>query len=262
MKSKYSKKKLVKMIDSGFSGLTEEEIKSLISKELAKDEDKINMDYIDVCYSLLEAKKGGNAQVKVKKIKKPFKVLVAAAVIMLLAVSTTVAFADYFEFDIPKSIAEYKNGDAELDFDLSNADTSADGYKLTDTALAKQLAEFGITPVTLPEEMVNGNCKITKVENSTIDETISKDATINFEFKGAYGDLFITQYPQVFEESAGVSTVMDVVSGRMIQVNGMDVLVFEGENACTIKYKDNLTEYSIHLFNDIDTVVEFAKTIK
>ena len=55
---------------------------------------------------------------------------------------------------------------------------------------------------------------------------------------------------------------LDIKSGDMIKVNGMDVLVFEQTENCTIVYKDGLTEYDVTLYSDFETTMEFAKTIK
>ena len=56
MKRKLSKKKLKKMIDSDFTDLSKEEIKALIQKEVNKGPDKLDTDYIDLCFELLAVK--------------------------------------------------------------------------------------------------------------------------------------------------------------------------------------------------------------
>lgn len=42
----------------------------------------------------------------------------------------------------------------------------------------------------------------------------------------------------------------------------MDILIFERDNSCSIIYRDNVTEYNIHLKSDIETAIEFAESIK
>ena len=154
-----------------------------------------------------------------------------------------------------------KSGNAEIDFDLENADTTADGYKLHETDLAKEIESMGINPVTFPEAMVRKECKISKIENLTVDESLSLYADITFIYNNYNGSMLINQKTP-YEEIAGVRTVMDVDAGEMINVNGMDVLVFEQEKTCTITYRDNLTDYTIYLECDFETAKEFAKTIK
>ena len=247
------------MIFSNTSNLSKEEIKSLIDKELCKNTEDVDTDYIDLCFELMSiCEKSQNNVVSIKPgyIKKPIMV---AAVIMVLCISLISVSAIYF--NIPEKIAQLINGNAELQYPMENADTTADGYALIETDLAKDLESFGITPVTFPEALVEENCKITKIENTTIDETISLDADIYFIYDGFKGCLIISQ-SKPMDESIGISTVMDIKSAEMIKVNGMDVMVFEQEKICTIKYKDDLTEYDVTLHSDFETAREFAKTIK
>ncbi|MDE7124424.1 MAG: hypothetical protein K2N83_02895, partial [Eubacterium sp.] len=86
-------------------------------------------------------------------------------------------------------------------------------------------------------------------------------ATVDFEYKNNYGNIRISKLDNDME-FVGERIARNVISGKMIQSNGMDILVFERENSCTIEYKDNLTEYNIMLECDLDTAIEFAETIK
>ncbi|MFR3418942.1 MAG: hypothetical protein ACLTSM_02640 [Eubacterium sp.] len=63
---------------------------------------------------------------------------------MVVFISTVTASAQ-FNFDIPQSIAKLIDNNAEIDYNLENADTTADGYALLDSDFAKQLADYGIT---------------------------------------------------------------------------------------------------------------------
>lgn len=258
MKRKLSKKKLKKMIASDFTDLSTEEIKSLIQKEVDKEPDEIDTDYIDLCFELLSIK---NSKQKANKVKfiKPTKVLLAAAVLMVVFISTITVSAQ-FNLNIPQKIAQLINGNAEIDYNLENADTTADGYALLDTDLAKQLADYGITPVTFPEEMIKENCKITQIEDVSPDETW-KVISIDFDYNGQQGWIRIEQMSEELE-STGVRGVNGIESGQIIKANGMDVLVFEQENSCSIIYKDNLTTYDISLYCDLETAIKFAESIK
>lgn len=259
MKNELSKRKLKKMISSDFTDLSTEEIKALIQREVDKGPDEMDADYIDLCFELLSIK---NNKQKVGKVRftKPTKVLLAAAVLMVVFISTITVSAQ-LNMNIPQKIAQLINGNAEIDYNLEDADTTADGYALLDTDLAKQLAGYGITPVTFPEEMVKKDCKIAQIKNVSSDE-ILKIVNIDFEYNGQSGILYIQQISEN-TESTGVNTVMDVESGQMIKVNGMDILVFEQENGyCSITYKDNLTNYNIHLNCDFDTTIKFTESIK
>lgn len=257
MKRKLSKKKLKKMIDSDFTDLSTEEIKALIQKEVDKGPDKLDTDYIDLCFELLTVK--DNAKGKRVKFKKSAKVLLVAAALMVVFISTVTASAQ-FNFDIPQSIAKLIDNNAEIDYNLENADTTADGYALLDTDLAKQLADYGITPVTFPEEMTKENCKVIQIEDVSVDETW-KIISVDFYYNKQKGWLRVEQMSEEFK-TAGVNTVMDIKSGKMININGMDILLFEQEGSYKIKYKDNNTTYDISLDCDSETAIKVAESIK
>lgn len=258
MKNKLSKRKLKKMISSDFTDLSTEEIKALIQKEIDKRSDELDTDYIDLCFKLLSIKNNDTNKRKIK-FTKPAKVLFAAAALTVVFISATTVSAQ-FNLNIPQKIVQLINGNAEIDYNLENADATADEYALLDTDLAKKLADYGIAPVTIPEEIVNENCTITKIE-MVMNEDVMKIANIDFEYNTIIGNLYIQQTLQN-TESTGVNTVMDIQSGKMIKLNGMDVLIFEQKNSCSIRYKDNFTIYDISLYCDLETAIQFAQSIK
>ncbi len=258
MKRKLSKKKLEKMIASDFTDLSTEEIKALIQKEVDKGPDELDTNYIDLCFELLSIKNNDTNKRKIK-FTKPAKVLLATAVLMVVFISTITVSAQ-FNLNIPQKIAQLINGNAEIDYNLENADTTADGYALLDTDLAKQLVDYGITPVTLPEELTKENCEIIKLEDVSVDETW-KIISIDFYYNNQEGWLRVEQMSEELE-TAGVSTVMDIKSGQMINVNGMDIIMFEQDNRCSIIYKDNLTTYDISLDCNLKTAIKIAESIK
>ncbi len=247
------------MIFSNTSNLSKEEIKSLIDKELSKNPEDIDTDYIDLCFELMsicEKSENNVVSIKPRYIKKPIMV---AAVIMVLCISLISVSAIYF--NIPEKIAQLVNGNAELQYPMENADTTADGYALLETDLAKELESFGITPVTFPEALVYENCKITKIENTTIDETISLNADIYFSYNDFEGNITITQF-KPYDTMTGIGSVNDIKAGEIININGMDVLVFKQNVQSTIMYIDGLTYYDIDLDCDFETAKKFAQTIK
>lgn len=244
--------------------LSKQELEEIIENELLKSESEMDADLIEYCLDSikkLELSEEDNKKEESKKVffinPKMWRVLIAMSVVFVFAIT-----ASAFYFNIPEEIAQLINGNAELDFNLENADTTADGYALLETDLAKELENFGIVSVTFPEAMVRKECKISKIENLTVNEAISLDANIEFTYNENIGSLMIRRFRAMDTEWTGSSTVMDVEAGEMINVNGMDVLVFEQKNNCTITYRDGLTEYNIYLECDFELAKEFAKTIK
>ena len=261
MKNKLSKKKLQKMIASDFTDLTVEEIKALIQNEVEKGADKLDTDYIDLCFELLSIKKEVVSDVKRIKFSKPIKIMLVAAVIFALLVSTITVMAQ-FGLNLPQGIAHLFDGDAKVDYKLESLNNTANDYALMESDLAKQLETYGITPITFPEELIKENCRITKITNMTNDESISKDVTIDFKYQNYNGILTIAQYADDFM-FGGETTVVDVISGQMKNINGMDVVILEQEDDyCTVRYKDNNTIYELFIDCDLDTMITFVESIK
>lgn len=263
MSGKYETNKLKESIYSGFSDLSKDEIRNLIKQEVEKGPDAMDTEYIDFCFELLKSKDEAGSENKKKSIKLKKPLLIAAAIIVVIMVPVLTVSADLFNFTIPKNLADAVDGNALVDYNLENADTSADGYALTDTDLYKELAAHGITPVTLPEYLTNGNCTITEISFDTDHTNIVTFAYIYFEYNGCSGSLDISQYSEDVE-NAMIEEYMDVKSGQIIRVNGMDVMVIEQKNHyCSVRYKDALTQYDFFLRDcDLDTALEFAKSIK
>lgn len=260
MKSKLSKRKIKKMISSDFTSLSTNDIKALIQKEVDKGPDKADTEYIDLCFQLLSLKNDDRAKVKLKA-KRPLKAVAAVAVIALVTVTTVSASAG-LKLNIPENIAQPIDGNAELDYDLINADHTAYGHALSDTDLAKQIESYGISPVSLPEEMTGSDCQISEMTCSG-DSSTSIFLNFNFNYKSKKGTALIEKEFEQLDESTGSRSVMDVKSSKTIRANGLDVFVFEhaGEH-CSIIYKDGTTIYDLFLNCDLETALEFAKSIK
>lgn len=263
---KFSKKDLLEIADSGLSDMTCEQIKALIEKEVEKDSADIDVDYIEFCFDVLAMKQSGESlpssdiTIKSKKLIVR-KVLLFVAVFMIFIVTTLTVSANVFHFNIPKEISSWIDGNAKTDINLKLADTTADGYALANSELAKELKTYGVSPITFPEELIKENSKIIKIDNITTKKTISTDVKIEFNYNNSYGDLCISQYADDYKWT-GEMVSENVLSGEMIKVNGMDILIFEREDSCSIHYKDNLTVYDIYLETYINNARLFAKSIK
>lgn len=263
---KFSEEELLRIADSGLADMSCEQIKQLIQKESQKNYEDINTDFIDLCFDVL--KQGSDAHIlnnyksKIKVRKHTAKkIVVIVAAVMIFFVTTLTVSASVFHFNIPKEISSWIKGDAETDINLKLADTTAEGYLLIDSDLINKLETQGLSSITLPEELIKENSNIIRTDNTTTDKTISTNVEIEFNYNNDYGLLSISQYVENFEWTGEMSD-HNVLSAEMIKVNGMDVLIFESENSCTIRYKDNFTTYEIYLETDFETAKSFAQSIK
>ena len=264
MNKKFSEEELLETAESGLFNLSCEELKEIIKTESKKEYENINTNLIDLCFDILAAKENYDDALPAKKAThkkiKMRNIIAVATFIVIIAVVTTVS-AQYFNFNIPKEISSWIEGNAKTEINLKLADTTADAYSLKDSDLANELEAQGVSPLTFPEELIKENSEIIKIDNITTDSTISLDIYIKFNYNNALGTLAVSQYSEDFEWT-GEMVDMDVLSAEMIKVNGMDVLIFEHENNCTICYKDNFTTYEIYIETDFETAKLFAQSIK
>lgn len=260
MLKKTNQESLQRTIDSGLENLSTDEIRAMIDRETAKAPDEIDMDYIDLCFALLTAKENGQGSKKIR-LKKPVKILLAAAIAAALLVSV-ITVSGALHLNIPESVAKLENGNAEVDTALENADTTADSYQLTDTSLAGQLAEMGISPVTFPEVITKNDCAIISVENITNTANISTDALVQFTYQDIPGTLLIEQFRSDSSFRGEQHIIVNILSGKTVKANGMDILVFEREDDCVLEYKDRNTLYTLYLDGDLNAAVKFAKSIR
>ena len=252
MGKKDDERKLRRMIFSGMADMTDSEINRLTDNELSKDNSDVDTDYVDFCFELMEARKS-NAPAKKKPSFTYRRALIAAAVMILFIATCITASASAVRDNIPQILANYVTYNANR--------TSADGYALSDTKLAKELAEFGITPATFPEEMIAEDCKITDIRSIDENETAFANVLIDFDYKGMHGELTALRF-EADTEWTGTNNSRRVISAQVISVNGMGVLVLEQEGNCLISYKDNSTVYYIELHCDMETAIKFADSIK
>ena len=244
--------------------MSKQELEEIIENELNKSESEMDADLIEYCLDnikKLQLSEESNKKEESKKVffinAKMWRVLVAMSVVFVFAITASAVY-----FNIPENIAQLIEGNAETNFVSDDADANGyGGYALPETDLVKELESFGISPVTFPEAMVSDECKIIKIENLTVDEDVSRIVNINFVYKN-YSGLMIVMKTNADTEWSGSSTIMGYESGEMININGLDILVFEQEENCTIEYKNSLTKYTFYIECDFETAKEFAMTIK
>lgn len=250
-----TQKQVKRALYNGLPNLSDRELRRMIDRELEKDSSQIDMNYIDTCFDLMEMHADG--RITVRPRRKWLKAVIVAAVVATVAVSAVSVSAHLFNFDIPSEIAHKISGNAQIDPNLAEADTSAAGYALTASPVAKQLADLGISPVTLPRQLAQGD--IQSVRTIQSDNTMTS-AQVLFETDGTAGDLTVTRYATA-NDWDGKDQVTDIESGKLVHANGLDILVLTRDDSCTLRYRDGNTEYDLYLECDQDTAVAFARSM-
>lgn len=250
-----TQKQVKRALYNGLPNLSDLELKQMIDLELKKDDSQIDMSYIDTCFDLLEMHANGKAVLRPRRTW--LKAVLIAAMVSVIAASAMSVSAHLFNFNIPEEIAQKLSGYAQIDPNMSEADTSAAGYALADTAIAADLAKLGITPVTLPRLLAEGQIQSVK---SILQSPDICAAQVRFCAQDTAGDLTITQYADQSNWS-GKSQVLDVDGGTLVHANGLDILVLTQKDGCTLQYKDGNTEYDIFLECNEAAAIAFAKSM-
>lgn len=250
-----TQKQVKRALYNGLPNLNDRELRQLIDQELEKDSSQIDMNYIDTCFDLMEMHADGRMTVRPRR--NWLKTVILVAVLLAASVSAVSVSAHLFNFNIPTEIARKIGGNAQIDPNLAEADTSADGHTLAATAVAKELANIGIAPVTLPKLLAEGEIKsVTTLQK----DSMMTSAQVLFTTNGTAGDLTVTQYTNS-NDWVGSDRALDVTGGQLVHANGLDILVLTRDGNCTLRYRDGNTEYDLYLECDEDTAVAFAKSM-
>ena len=202
---------------------------------------------------------------KKKRIPVLKTLLIAAAIIVLL-VSGLSVYASANNTDIPSLLMKITGQGVEFEGFLEKLEhTEANGYALTDTVFAKEMEKKGIKPVTAPA-FFGDNALILTEGGSSGDDVSSyvKDAFMNFQCGEYSGSLDIEQYTNPPEDSS-VQTLgyQNIKNGKIVNANGMDIIVLEAEGVCHLHYRDRNTLYYIDIENiDYETAIKIAESIK
>lgn len=245
---------------------TVREIEEILDEELSKSPDEMDTDLVDICVDVLEkaySEENGGSKPKNQKIKK-FKIgkvlLAAAIVILVLSLSFSVS-AKFFNIDASEKVVKFFNN--HFNVNLGNANTDADGYTDNGLELISNLKEKGFENIILPDALISEDysTKTTTFSGENIEQA---SIAFNSNSSDINGTIDIAKYASgndIFV--VGQVSVPDVYNQvKQIKVNGIDVLVFSDETSSYIYYIDKKIEYHISISCDFDLAVRIAETIK
>ena len=242
------------------------EIEEIMDEELSKTPDEMDTELIDICADILDkeyskenAEPKANNQ-KVKKIKAAKVLLIAAILIVILGLSLS-ASAKFLNVDASEKVVKFVNNHFHVD--LGNENTDENDYSNNGLELISDLNEQGFENIVLPNALISEDYSAKININSW--ENIEK-ATVSFKSNTTdiSGTIDITIHTNGTNSFAIGQGSMDYLYNQVKQiiVNGMDVLVFNDQTNSIIYYIDNYVEYYITLNCDFNSAVEIAETIK
>lgn len=186
-----------------------------------------------------------------------FKKIAAVAAAACLIIATTAgASAHFFDFNIAEELVEYFSN--HLKIKQEGGTQNADSYSLTGSALAQELENNGISPVTLPAALLTDEWDVDDITHQKNGLFSSSD--IKLKNNDVIAAINIAQYSS--EEFLTDIKVSYPNKGTQLEVNGMDVFVFELKETANVIYRDGLTDYSISINCDYDLFLEIVKTIQ
>lgn len=191
-----------------------------------------------------------------KRISKPLRILIAAVIVLSLLFATCFASAHFFDFNIAEELVEYFSN--HLKIKQEGGTQNAGSYSLTGSALAKELEANGISPVTLPAALLTDEWRIANISFKNDDLLSTSD--IRFEKGESIITVSIVKY--AFEELLPDVDVMYPDKGTQLQVNGIDVFVFDLAREVSVYYQDGVTTYTISLNCDYNSTISLVSTLE
>lgn len=245
---------------------TVREIEEILDEELSKSPDEMDTDLVDICVDVLEkaySEENGGSKPKNQKIKK-FKIgkvlLAAAIVILVLSLSFSVS-AKFFNIDASEKVVKFFNN--HFDVTLGNANKDADGYTDNGLELINSLNEKGFENIVLPAALISEDYS---TKTTTFSGEDIEQASIAFKNTSTdiSGNIDITNHINsknnfIIGQGSVLGSYNQV---KQIFVSGIDVLIFNDGTNSIIYYIDKDIEYYITINCDFESAIEIAETIK
>lgn len=241
--------------------INKETIEAMMEKELEKEVQEINMDFVDACmnyltrYSIVNTPKG---KVKVingeKKKRIKFSRIMIAAIIVVFSISISMTvyakandmhISDVF-VNIFGNKAVIKYSDKDL---LQKYSNNLNGNELYD-----ELEAEGIGNIMLPFDLYYTPYKIIAKEFDEISKTVVVEFENNIQVK-----------LKEFKQETNIKDLEiegTFISSKQIRINNTDIYLFESQNnnimQTLISYQIEMTQYLIVIADDIASAEEFV----
>ena len=232
--------------------LTQSEIQRMLDEELAKNDPDTEL--IGYCLDALEERKTRPAAAaKLRRFS--VRTAVAAVAVCLVLVGSATAAASFLDIDLFGPLVRLYNDRIRIGH---SGDMDEQGYALTDTPLAKTLAENGIGPVLLPEALTDGTYAVDSVQFETTE--LIRSADIRFFSGKTEGTLVISVYAE--GAALPVTDYAGAEDAVALQTDRITCYVFTQGGHTVIDYSDGQTVYSVVMNADRETASAFARTIQ
>lgn len=241
-------------------------IEEMMERELEKEPEDINMEFVDACMHYLtgsieeEAPKEKVQVITKKKRIKFSRLLIAAAIIAVISMTGLTVYANANDMSIKDIFVSLFSDHATIDYSNKNNNGNNSDVPVNETALYKEISKNGIDNILLPVQIYNMKYK---------DFYVSNDFTSNFV--GFTSNETIVVSIEKFSDKKWISNpdiMGDFSESKKINVNGIDIYLFERNGgkqsvSTSVSYQINLTQYNIHIEGcTIEQAEEFVSELK
>ena len=262
---------LLKIINIGSLPLSLEEIEKIMDEEMEKDPNEMDAALIELCADILEKayfENGkpetsvGSEKDKRKRIKL-IRVLILAAIILILFSIAIPACAKYIKSDVSDQIVKFYSDHFEIE--LRGENNEAINYSDENSDIIKLLNEKGIENVILPAEILKEEYVKEITHFDDYEGYITTTVGFENESNGIKGYVAIIKHST--NETGFIIGQNYIRSNynyvKQFTLNGKDILVFSNNEESYIEYIDSNIKYQVYINNcDFDSTIEIAKTLE
>lgn len=241
---------------------TLKEIEQIMDDELSKNPEEMNIELIDLCAVLIEKIINKSESKKGKRIKFNKFAVCAAIIAVILSIAMPIT-ADYIKNGTKgKIITEYENN---YEINLNNANDNAKKYSSDEFSIIKDFENIGLNNIVLPQAMLKKNgCTFNNLIPSKEEDLLN--ARVDFSYNSDINGVIYVFRGYTDEKTYNLAIVKVTGTADCIKIinnNGMDILVESNRQKSHIFYKDNNTVYHIHLENcSFDDAINIACSIE
>ena len=232
--------------------LTKSEIERTLDEELTKDDP--DTDLIGYCLDALdEMNRTTRVPLKIKRFSVRTAAAIAAIILVLFCGAT--ATAAFLNIDLFDPLVKLYNDRIRIGHNGVSADET---YALSETPLAKALAENGIAPVLLPKALTDGTYTVDSVQYETTE--LIKSANVRFSSGKTTGTLVISVYAD--GAALPVTDYGEAKDAAALQTDWGTCYIFTQADNTIIDFSDGQTVYSIIMNCSREEAVALAQSIQ
>ena len=232
--------------------LTEKQLWEMIDEELAKDPSEMDTDLVDLCLDALDGKFDDEEirQLNSRKRLRPGKILLVAAVIVLILGISLPVCAKHLNLNTGEGIVHY-TGD-HFKVNMTSSQNSVDVL----SKLENENLNAIIPNELLKSEYIYDNYRVHHDSNEF------KTYAVDFGNKDFTGTITINKYNDDYDFAIGQNFANeDFEDFEQINKNNIEILVFGDNETSYIYYIVDNMEYSILLNCDYSVAYNIAKTL-